>query len=113
MYLARLEDRGRTRYLLRESYAIGKRFTFRDLFDLGSNPERFIVYPGGNAYYIDATIEDDLNERGIRPDGDALEDLFWAIEEYKVSLFAQELKTAIPISRKRLDKKLKEIQRMV
>ena len=43
----------------------------------------------------------------------ALEDFFWMIEEYKVSLFAQELKTAIPVSRKRLDKKLKEIQRMV
>lgn len=43
----------------------------------------------------------------------ALEDFFWIIEEYKVSLFAQELKTAIPVSRKRLEKKLKEIQRMV
>jgi ATP-dependent helicase HrpA len=35
------------------------------------------------------------------------------VEEYKVSVFAQELKTAIPISEKRLEKKLKEIGRMV
>jgi len=43
----------------------------------------------------------------------ALEEYFWLIEEYKVSLFAQELKTPVPISAKRLDKKLKEIERMV
>ena len=33
----------------------------------------------------------------------ALEEFGWLIEEYKVSLFAQELKTAVPVSRKRLD----------
>jgi ATP-dependent helicase HrpA len=43
----------------------------------------------------------------------AVEEYFWLIEEYKVSLFAQELKTAAPVSKKRLEKKLKEIQRMV
>jgi ATP-dependent helicase HrpA len=43
----------------------------------------------------------------------AIEAYFWMVEEYKVSVFAQELKTAIPISAKRLDKKLKEIRRMV
>jgi len=43
----------------------------------------------------------------------AIEDFFWLLEEYKVSIFAQELKTSIPVSRKRLDEKLKEIQRMV
>jgi len=43
----------------------------------------------------------------------AIEAYFWMVEEYKVSVFAQELKTAIPISAKRLDKKLKEIRRMI
>jgi len=42
----------------------------------------------------------------------AIEDLVWMIEEYKVSLFAQELKTPYPISRKRLDARMKEIERM-
>jgi ATP-dependent helicase HrpA len=37
----------------------------------------------------------------------------WMIEEYKVSLFAQEIKTAFPVSRKRLDAKLGEIERML
>jgi len=43
----------------------------------------------------------------------AVEDYFWCIEEYKVSLFAQELKTAFPVSGKRLKTMLKDIQRMV
>ncbi|MCL2669726.1 MAG: ATP-dependent RNA helicase HrpA, partial [Syntrophaceae bacterium] len=43
----------------------------------------------------------------------ALEDFRWLIEEYKISLFAQEIKTAGPISRKRLDSTMREIQRML
>ncbi|MEA1947108.1 MAG: ATP-dependent RNA helicase HrpA [Thermodesulfobacteriota bacterium] len=43
----------------------------------------------------------------------AVEEYFWLIEEYKVSIFAQELKTPVRISKKRLEKKLKEIERMV
>jgi ATP-dependent helicase HrpA len=43
----------------------------------------------------------------------AIESYFWMLEEFKVSVFAQELKTAIPVSAKRLDQKLKEIDRMV
>jgi ATP-dependent helicase HrpA len=43
----------------------------------------------------------------------AVEEYFWLIEEYKVSLFAQELKTAIPVSKKRLEKNLGAIERMV
>jgi len=63
---------------------------------------------------------DSLNEllKGLSPlvskeKKNAVEEYFWLIEEYKVSLFAQELKTAIPVSRKRLENKLKEIERMV
>ena len=43
----------------------------------------------------------------------AVEDYFWMLEEYKVSVFAQELKTAVPISAKRLQDKLKQIERMI
>jgi ATP-dependent helicase HrpA len=42
----------------------------------------------------------------------ALEELVWMIEEYKVSIFAQELKTAGPMSPKRLEEKVREIERM-
>ncbi len=43
----------------------------------------------------------------------AIEAYFWMLEEYKVSVFAQELKTAIPISVKRLKQKLGQIERMI
>lgn len=42
----------------------------------------------------------------------AIEDYFWLIEEFKVSVYAQELKTALPVSKKRLQEKLKAIRRM-
>ena len=55
---------------------------------------------------------DDLTASSSWEKRKELETFFWMIEEYKVSLFAQELKTAIPISAKRLERKLKEIERM-
>ena len=42
----------------------------------------------------------------------AVEELFWLMEEYKVSVFAQEMKTIVPVSPKRLEEKIKEIERM-
>jgi len=43
----------------------------------------------------------------------AVENFRWMIEEYKVSLFAQELKTRFPVSKKKLEEARKEIERMV
>ena len=42
----------------------------------------------------------------------ALEEFRWMLEEFKVSLFAPEVKTAFPISAKRLAGKLKDIERV-
>ena len=42
----------------------------------------------------------------------AIEALYWLIEEYKVSIYAQELKTSVPVSRKRLEEVIREIERM-
>jgi ATP-dependent helicase HrpA len=43
----------------------------------------------------------------------AVEAFFWLLEEYKISIFAQEIKTAQPVSAKRLEAKLKEIEGIV
>lgn len=43
----------------------------------------------------------------------ALDEYSCMVEEYAVSLFAQELKTAFPVSRKRLEIKLQEIEEMI
>ena len=41
---------------------------------------------------------------------EAVEEFRWLIEELKVSLYSQELGTAVPVSTKRLDKFLEEHQ---
>jgi ATP-dependent helicase HrpA len=47
-------------------------------------------------------------ERGI--DDPALEQFRWMLEEWRVSLFAQELKTALPVSVKRLEEQWKKVK---
>ncbi len=42
----------------------------------------------------------------------ALEEFYWMIEEFRVSLFAQELKTAVKVSPQRLERRLDELRRM-
>jgi ATP-dependent helicase HrpA len=41
-----------------------------------------------------------------------IEELFWIIEEYKVSLFAQELKTPYPISSKKINQLIEKIEKL-
>ncbi|WDP85229.1 MAG: ATP-dependent RNA helicase HrpA [Desulfobacter sp.] len=43
----------------------------------------------------------------------AVEDFFWMLEEYKISVYAQELKTRFKVSAKRLDKALTNLSTMV
>lgn len=60
-------------------------------------------------------LQNTINELGPFASGEkrkALDEYFWMIEEYRVSLFAQELKTPFPVSRKRLDEKIRELKRM-
>ncbi|MEW6334394.1 MAG: DUF3418 domain-containing protein, partial [Thermodesulfobacteriota bacterium] len=55
----------------------------------------------------------DLRDDATDAKRQALEAFGWLIEEYKVSLFAQELKTAVPVSSKRLEAAMGEIGRML
>ena len=77
MYLSREKIKGATHYYIRESYRDGDTFLSRDLFDLGTDPAGYIIYPGGNAFYIDAAVEDYLDKLGVSPQGTDLEDIFW------------------------------------
>ncbi|MBN2284157.1 MAG: ATP-dependent RNA helicase HrpA [Deltaproteobacteria bacterium] len=43
----------------------------------------------------------------------AIEELSWMLEEYRISLFAPEMKTLYPVSPKRLNEKIKEIEQMI
>jgi len=77
VYLARKKIKGVTHYYIRESYPDGDTFLSRDLMDLGPDPAGRIIYPGGNAFYIDAAVEEQLEKQGVTPQGTELEDIFW------------------------------------
>jgi ATP-dependent helicase HrpA len=59
------------------------------------------------------TIKESIGPSTSRDKKAAVESFRWMLEEFKVSLFAQELKTRFPISKKKLDEMRKEIERMV
>jgi len=75
--VAQKQINGAACYYIRESYPEEGYFLSRDLIDLGPDPGRFIIYPGGNSFYIDEFIEDRIHKLGIKFDSDALEDIFW------------------------------------
>ena len=77
MYIALKNINKKVCYFLRESFFLNDELSFRDLFDLGSDPSDFIIYPGGNACYIDEVVEKALKKAGANFDYDMLEDLFW------------------------------------
>jgi hypothetical protein len=84
VYLARKRIQGINHYYIRESYRDGEWMCHRDLMSLGTDPARFLEYPGGNAVYVDESVEDNLREKGARPRGDELEELFWPFVDPEV-----------------------------
>ena len=83
MYLAQQQISGTTRYLIRESYNDGDCIRSRDLFDLGTRPDQYVIYPGGNAFYFHEDIYDQLSAKGVKPDDDELEKIFWPFLRYE------------------------------
>jgi hypothetical protein len=77
LYLASKKINGQLHYVIRESYPKEDIFLSRDLIDLGPDPACYIVYPGGNAFYIQEVIEDRLIELGAGKHLDEVEDIFW------------------------------------
>jgi hypothetical protein len=77
LYLATKQIGGRPHYFIRETYAHRNRFLSRNLFDLGTDPTRYIVYPGGNSFYIHESVQEALNALEVYPKDDELEDIFW------------------------------------
>ena len=60
MYLANIHPNGRPHYVIRETCAQGGHLLCRDLFDLGPHPDRYIRYPGGNAFYVNEDEREQL-----------------------------------------------------
>ena len=77
LYLAQKNIAGKNHYFIRQSYRQEGTYLSRDIFDLGTNPAKYIVYPGGNAFYFDDAVIERLDALGIREGHDELEDIFW------------------------------------
>ncbi len=77
MYLARYLHNGRLCYQIRRSLKTAEGYTHESLVELGMDPTAFIIYPGGNSFYIDESIEEALDALNVVRSEDALEDLFW------------------------------------
>jgi hypothetical protein len=100
VYLARKDIKGVTHYSIRESYRAGDYFLSRDLIDLGTDPAEHIIYPGGNAFYIDPAIEDRLDELGATFQDHELEDIFWRFLEPDIQRVLEHFRHREALSRK-------------
>lgn len=101
MYLALKQIKGKTHYFIRESYRHAQQFLSRDLIALGPDPGRYIVYPGGNSFYIDTAIEEQLSNLGIDADQEVLEELFWRFLNPEIRRAVEPFRWRADRSRKR------------
>jgi hypothetical protein len=77
MYLARIAEKGKIRYIIRQSYAAGEGFQSKDLLDLGHDPTRHIIYSGNSGYYYSAELEEGLAAAGATVDQTHLDEIFY------------------------------------
>ena len=77
MYLARKTIHNRIRYFIRDTYRDGDTLKSREVFDLGFDPGRYVVYPGGNGYYYAEPVVTALERFGLDPTSTDLDRVFW------------------------------------
>ena len=63
-------------YIIRETYSDGEYLRSRDLYDLGTDPTKYIVYPGGNGFYYTVDFEEVLKAKGANYSSEDLDELF-------------------------------------
>ena len=100
MYLARTDIGNQTHYNIRETYLDGDCLKSRELFHLGTDPSKYILYPGGKGYYFDEVVEETLRERGANPTQDELDQIFWDFLDPEIQRVIRgfEKKTKTPLS---------------
>ncbi len=91
MYLATKTIAGKIHYFLRQSYKKNHSWHFREIFAFGTRPGEFIIYGGGNSFYLDEEL---LRKAGKFVDHDPeneLEYLLWPFVDpeirYKLAPF--------------------------
>jgi len=76
---------------------------------LAADPARDAQRTAEIAPYWRAYLDGVAHPRGAADRVAGLEEFRWTLEEFRVSLFAQELRTLFPVSAKRLDRRLQEL----
>ena len=76
------------------------------MFDLGTDPARYIIYPGGNSFYIDPVVEDRLDALGAALQDTDLEDIFWRFLDPRIQYALEHFRHREALVRK--DKASKE-----
>ena len=76
MYIKRKRQKNQDNYIISESYHEDGIWKHRKLMDLGAEPDGYIVYPGGNAFYIKESLEETLTSSATNFFYDELEALF-------------------------------------
>jgi len=86
MYLARVKKNNRISYEIRQSVRDSRRRVLisRTLLHLGENPGAYIVYPGGNAFFIREDVEEALERQQVSYAYDELEQLFWSFVDPEI-----------------------------
>lgn len=76
MYLASLRCNDGLHYVIRETYSDNGYLKSRDLYDLGTDPTKYIEYPGGNGFYYTPDLEEALKSAGAIYASEDLDELF-------------------------------------
>lgn len=76
MYLKRQNHREADFYSLCESYRKGNCWKHRTLVELGTDPEEYIEYAGGNSFYVRESLEEELRRLNADYSSRELEALF-------------------------------------
>ena len=86
MYLAEHSINGRKKYVIRDSRydSASHCWQSRDLCDLGGSPWGYIKYPGGNSFYIDERVTDQLDEQNVAYDLCELDELLWGFIRWEI-----------------------------
>jgi len=96
MYLARRFVRNTIRYTIRESYRDGSLFRFRDLLELGSNPQQYILCSDNMTFVVDDLVSKRLKKKGVEADPFELEELFYPfvdpVVRQRIDMFADRAK---------------------
>ena len=105
MYLAAISRAGTTRYEVRQSYLHGTDFNhqYRTIFDLGSNPRRYIVRISDDICYFAPELEDAIGSKTDEDPTSLLEELLWdflpAEEQHRLEIFGHRSRAKIsPLS---------------